>query len=765
MKRTLSLLLAAVMLLVMAPFQALAFSDITDRDEIIAAETLQSLGIMSGKGGDVFDPNGYLTRAEFCKIATLASGFEEQASFQGYTIFPDVRSSHWAAGYINAAVRKYGIIAGYPDGTFRPEEKLTLAHAVTMLLRLLGYKDEDIGPNWPRDYIDKARALGITEGVTLGANDAIPRGKAAIITRNLLTTKTKDGSSFISTSFPSSVEDSILLATYETDPELSYGEARFHEGAEGSEPIVRKIDGTLPLSLVGCQGIAVLATKDPLTVRGFIPDTSAYKTAVVKRSYADRIETEDGTYKVSRTAKLVVNGALTNYQSGWYDLTSGMKINLFYTKAGSISLVSAEANTRTGASSIYGVSSFSVPQSANVIKNSMPATRADLRKYDAVYYSASDNTVYASDKKLKGVYESGTPSYNYPSSIVVSGKTFSVSESAATWFENIKIGSQIVLILDANGSVAAAFPAGEVAFDQYGILLELSESEAKIYLLNSGVTITGKPNLSGTTTLVAGREVSALYQLTGRLVKVTPLKEGLSFSSVPYDKTATGNWDLASGKIGSKEVSPRVRIYDQPVSGAPLTEIMLSDIPVSSVSSSKILHTTSDFAGRVDLIILDNVTGEGFTYGILTGETVEQTGDPWDTNGDGKIDEQDKPTVNTYHSVTLTTPDGANSYPTQSLRGVTGVPGAVAKNQSANVNALYEILTERVSVTRDAFDGSKAIKTADNYIPLADDVIVYVPADERFISLSEARANYETFTCYCDRAPADGGIVRIIYVQ
>ena len=57
------------------------------------------------------------------------------------------------------------------------------------------------------------------------------------------------------------------------------------------------------------------------------------------------------------------------------------------------------------------------------------------------------------------------------------------------------------------------------------------------------------------------------------------------------------------------------------------------------------------------------------------------------------------------------------------------------------------------SVTRDAFDGSKAIKTADNYIPLADDVIVYVPADERFISLSEARANYETFTCYCRRAP------------
>ena len=154
----------------------------------------------------------------------------------------------------------------------------------------------------------------------------------------------------------------------------------------------------------GCQGIAVLATKDPLTVRGFIPDTSAYKTAVVKRSYADRIETEDGTYKVSRTAKLVVNGALTNYQSGWYDLTSGMKINLFYTKAGSISLVSAEANTRTGASSIYGVSSFSVPQSANVIKNSMPATRADLRKYDAVYYSASDNTclLYTSYNLHKG---------------------------------------------------------------------------------------------------------------------------------------------------------------------------------------------------------------------------------------------------------------------------------------------------------------------------------------------------------------------------
>ena len=87
MKRTLSLLLAAVMLLVMAPFQALAFSDITDRDEIIAAETLQSLGIMSRKGRAVFDPNAYITRAEFCKIATLASGFEEPA-FRGIPFSP-----------------------------------------------------------------------------------------------------------------------------------------------------------------------------------------------------------------------------------------------------------------------------------------------------------------------------------------------------------------------------------------------------------------------------------------------------------------------------------------------------------------------------------------------------------------------------------------------------------------------------------------------------------------------------------------------------
>ena len=60
-------------------------------------------------------------------------------------MFPDVKPSHWAAAYINMAAKGKNIIAGYADGLFHPDRTVTVGQAVTILLRMLGYKDEDVG--------------------------------------------------------------------------------------------------------------------------------------------------------------------------------------------------------------------------------------------------------------------------------------------------------------------------------------------------------------------------------------------------------------------------------------------------------------------------------------------------------------------------------------------------------------------------------------------------------------------------------------------
>ena len=61
-----------------------------------------------------------------------------------------MKPSHWASAYINMAARK-GIISGFADGKFKPGQTVTAGQAVTILMRGLGYKDEDMGGVWPRE--------------------------------------------------------------------------------------------------------------------------------------------------------------------------------------------------------------------------------------------------------------------------------------------------------------------------------------------------------------------------------------------------------------------------------------------------------------------------------------------------------------------------------------------------------------------------------------------------------------------------------------
>ena len=150
-KRILSGVLAAVLALCLvlpaAPqAQAASFTDISDSTVADNAEVLRMLGVLDGTGGGAFQPYGTLTRAQFAKMAVVMLGKKGAVGqYQTYTIFPDVRADHWAAGYINLAVRGEGeegkdkLLTGYPDGKFHPDEEITFGQTVTILMRMLGY--------------------------------------------------------------------------------------------------------------------------------------------------------------------------------------------------------------------------------------------------------------------------------------------------------------------------------------------------------------------------------------------------------------------------------------------------------------------------------------------------------------------------------------------------------------------------------------------------------------------------------------------------
>lgn len=81
------------------------FQDIQSPELAQTAAVLEDLGIMEGDKTSSFAPQRQLTRAEFAKLLVSAFGITDVTAYKNFTVFPDVPNSHWAAGYINAAVK------------------------------------------------------------------------------------------------------------------------------------------------------------------------------------------------------------------------------------------------------------------------------------------------------------------------------------------------------------------------------------------------------------------------------------------------------------------------------------------------------------------------------------------------------------------------------------------------------------------------------------------------------------------------------------
>lgn len=108
------------------------FSDVSDGQwHNKAISTMAKLGIVKGRRADSFDPDASITRAEFAAICARFSTKPVENSGS----FSDI-SGHWAENEIERAAA-FGWISGYPDGTFRPDARITRAEAMTMINRVL----------------------------------------------------------------------------------------------------------------------------------------------------------------------------------------------------------------------------------------------------------------------------------------------------------------------------------------------------------------------------------------------------------------------------------------------------------------------------------------------------------------------------------------------------------------------------------------------------------------------------------------------------
>jgi len=93
-------------------------------------------GVVSGYADGTFRPNENVTRAQFAKMLVGAMGWDLQAPAAGN--FSDVPSDHWAYAFVETAAA-YGILSGYADGTFRPYANVTRAQVAKMIVNAQGW--------------------------------------------------------------------------------------------------------------------------------------------------------------------------------------------------------------------------------------------------------------------------------------------------------------------------------------------------------------------------------------------------------------------------------------------------------------------------------------------------------------------------------------------------------------------------------------------------------------------------------------------------
>ena len=172
MKKLLAMVLALVMTLSLAVSANAAFKDAdkVSADYSEAVAVLNGMGVFKGYEDGSFQPQGNITRAEVAAIVYrvyTADVKDAKASmYATYNKFSDMTGAGWAQGYIGYCANA-ALVKGYPNGTFQPSGKVTGYEVLAMILRAIGYdqNNEFTGADWALHVAQTAQQAGVLKNV------------------------------------------------------------------------------------------------------------------------------------------------------------------------------------------------------------------------------------------------------------------------------------------------------------------------------------------------------------------------------------------------------------------------------------------------------------------------------------------------------------------------------------------------------------------------------------------------------------------------
>lgn len=749
MKKIITAAFAAALISAAAPAGAASTALRTDSD---MTTLLSELNIMVGDDNGDFKLDSYVSRAEMAKIAVTSSAAKNKVAIGlPFSPFSDVDGAFWGAPYIQAAVSA-GIVDGYIDGTFVPQGAVKYEEAVNMMLKVLGYSNSDFGAAYPYGQVGMAVNLEMTKGVDCAIGENMTRRQIARLVCNTLDTKLKDSAaSLISVHNCEFADDVTITASSAEDTTLDDDEISTSAGK------YRIRDG-FNTDLIGSRGDMVI--KDGKYVVVFAPDTlTTTEQYVIYTALNDAIiaypmgnNSNMIQLKISDTTACYKDSAAYTYGAVRQSMEMGDTIKIRYKDNGEIDRInytesSLEGPIRVKSDSWLG--SFNTNSATKIMRDGSKATASDIRINDIIYYSGTLNMVLAYSKKITGVYELATPSKDSPRSVTVSGVTYEVEGVEAfndlSSSGSLSYGDTITLLMGRDGSKVAGVASSSVAASESftAYLIDAGRKEFK----NSDGTARTSYYIEAVTTDGAAYTYPTDHDRSMYINKVTRirLKDGKAEVSVVNARSGlSGNVDCAEMRIGAKTVARDAKILDtakvSTTNKAVYSRVYMQRLDGIELKESNIVYSSVNSKGEIDEMILQNVTGDMFEYGVVI--SASKTASP----------------EASYYTYSIQSDNKV--YTASRFDLITGTPiQFVAEGTEAVYAAKLTSCGTAAELTHtEAKIGTRSYK-------LMDKVKVYKKQDTGVymeMSLNEAVSGSYKYECYSDRSEAAGGRIRVI---
>ena len=252
----------------------------------------------------------------------------------------------------------------------------------------------------------------------------------------------------------------------------------------------------------------------------------------------------------------------------------------------------------------------------SVYRNDKASASAELNKYDVYYYSESLQTVWIYTRRAAGRITAVSPSASAPTALTVAGSNYTLGSSAvASKISSLNgggVGEVVTLLLGMDNEVADVITGEEADSVFYGVVQTANRSLVE----DNGADVLQKISVMCTDGIIRTVNIDkSLNYPTGWLVEISVTPEGEQVTAIE-SKSVSGTINETATALGDYALADDVQILDTTSEGLAGT-VRPSRIAGTKLNALTVRYYTLNEQGQIDRLILNDVTGDLWKYGVL----------------------------------------------------------------------------------------------------------------------------------------------------